>query len=304
MTHRLRSLLLGSAALLTAACAERISGSLAATLLDPAFTSAPLGFESTSSSFSSSGGFPGAPFMPGADHGGARGPNMLAGGHDFMGGGFGADFLGGPIGGGGRPFDHGGISSTCTFSSTTGLVTCPPITRDGLTISSTTSFKTAAGVAQAAFDTLTNAVIKHVEVSGTQTRRDGAVTTVHHSSDQTVTGLTKGSTLRTVNGTSAGTEATTGKDTIGTFSAARTIGDTTSGLKIPVSTGAPTYPSAGTVIRPMTVVVTYTGKTPTTSSRREVVTYNGTATATLVITHDGTTKTCTLPLPHGRPSCP
>ena len=41
----------------------------------------------------------------------------------------------------------------------------------------------------------------------------------------------------------------------------------------------------------------------TTKERREVVTYNGTATASLVITQDGTTKTCTLPLPHGKPSC-
>jgi len=33
------------------------------------------------------------------------------------------------------------------------------------------------------------------------------------------------------------------------------------------------------------------------------ITYNGSATATITITQDGTTKTCTLPLPHGMPVC-
>jgi hypothetical protein len=52
----------------------------------------------------------------------------------------------------------------------------------------------------------------------------------------------------------------------------------------------------------MKVVMT-SGGTTTTSTRREVITFNGTATATAVITQDGTTKTCSLPLPMGRPTC-
>jgi hypothetical protein len=50
------------------------------------------------------------------------------------------------------------------------------------------------------------------------------------------------------------------------------------------------------------VSVTSAGTTRS-SSRREVITYDGSATAKLVITRDGTTKTCSLPLPHGRPVC-
>jgi hypothetical protein len=34
-----------------------------------------------------------------------------------------------------------------------------------------------------------------------------------------------------------------------------------------------------------------------------VLTYNGSTTATLVITENGTTKTCSITLPRGRPSC-
>ena len=118
-----------------------------------------------------------------------------------------------------------------------------------------------------------------------------------------MTGLASTATQRTVNGTSAGTETTTGKDTAGTFTVARVIGDTTSGIIIPITSGRPTYPTAGSVIRSMKVTLTYTGKTPASSSRREVVTYDGTATAKLVITQDGTTKKCTIPLPRGRPTC-
>lgn len=304
MTRTVRFLIIGGAAFLTAACAERITNSLNPSLLGSAFTTTPLGFESMSSSFSTSGAV-GTAFMPDHGPGGMRGPNGLPGGFDFMGGGFGEDFLGGPMGGG-RPFDHGGpppTVSTCTYAASTGIVTCGPDTHGGLTISSTAKYTTAANVAQAARDSTTNTIVTHVDVSGTVTRRDSIVTTVKHTSDQTITGLAYNSTQRTVNGTSAGTESTTGKDTAGTFAVTRVIGDTTSGVITPVVSGKPTYPTAGTVVRSMKATITYTGKSPTTSTRREVVTYDGSATAKLVITQDGTTKNCTLPLPHGRPTC-
>jgi hypothetical protein len=63
------------------------------------------------------------------------------------------------------------------------------------------------------------------------------------------------------------------------------------------------YPTAGQIIRAMSATVTITGQTPTTSTRREVITYDGTATAKVVVTQNGTTQNCTLPLPHGRLTC-
>ena len=303
MTRSVRFCILGGAAVLTAACAETITSASDLSLLDAAFLSAPLGFESAASSFSSASSGPGMPFMPG-DRGGPRGPNGLGGGRDFMGGGYGEDFLGGPVGPG-RPFDRGGFTSppNCVFAASTGVVTCAPETRNGVTISRTMTFKTAAGTAQAAQDSTTNSIATRVTVSGTQTRRDGNATTVAHTSDRTVSGLASTSTQRTVNGTSAGTEATTGKDSAGTFSVARVIGDTTAGIVIPIVSGKPSYPTAGSVIRSMRATITYTGKTPTTASRREIVTYDGSATAKLVITQDGVTKNCTIALPRGRPAC-
>ena len=47
----------------------------------------------------------------------------------------------------------------------------------------------------------------------------------------------------------------------------------------------------------------YDGRAPQTAARREVISYDGSNAATVTITQDGTTTTCTLPLPRGRLSC-
>src|SRR5207302_126281 len=123
--------------------------------------------------------------------------------------------------------------SNCTLSSSTGRVSCPDVTRRGLTISRSFAFTDAAGNPQAAPNSSTNTINDQVTVSGTVTRHDGNVTsTVQHTSERTVS-----------------------------------------------------------------------GKDPVTSSRKEVVTYDGSATAKVVITKNGTTKNCTLPLPFGRLNC-
>ena len=95
-----------------------------------------------------------------------------------------------------------------------------------------------------------------------------------------MSGLAKGSTQRTVNGASKGQESTTGESSRGKFTATRVVGDTTTGVVIPVSTdNSKTYPTAGTVIREIRATLTYEGQAATTVSRREVVTYDGSATA-------------------------
>jgi hypothetical protein len=194
------------------------------------------------------------------------------------------------------------VGTSCVFSSSTGIVTCGPITRGGLTITATAQITTASGAAQGKIDSTTNKVVLASEVSGTKTRRDSVTSEVAHKSTRTITGLAAGSTQRTVDGTSVGTERTTGTTDAGAFSALRTVNDTTAGIIIPLADGRPTYPSAGRVSRNMTVAVTVDGAT-TTHSRSEVVTYDGSATAKVVITQDGTAKNCTLPLPRGRMTC-
>jgi len=299
--------------------------------LSGAFSSVPLGYSQALHSYDGSdsawapgdsgrfgggpgegghGGRGGGPGGPGGGRGrGGRhghGPEGDLFGLGLMGGGLRGDFFGGV--GFGRGFDHGpfggALPTTCTFSAATGRVSCDPVTSNGLTLTRSASYATAAGVAQSAPDSTTNTINLAISVSGARVHRNGDSSVVQHASDRTVGGLAPASTQRTVNGTSAGQETRSGtSDSLGHYVAVRTIGDTTTGLVVPLENGRPTYPTAGTVIRSMTVTVTFDGQAPTTTSRREVVTYDGSSTATVVITRDGTTKSCALPLPHGRLTC-
>ena len=318
--------------------------SLSAAALTGAFSTVPVGFGDISSSFvgTSTAGVPQAGFWLGGGRNGSfdRGSLMgggLAANYSGEGEGFGRGF------GNRGPFG-GGLPCTGTFNASTGRVTCAAETRNGLTINRSAQYKDASGAVQQAFDsTTTNSVNLQSSVTGTVTYtpdNDGdgrggnrgpgggkrpcwgdgrgagglllgdtativsATTTVNNASDRTVAGLAKGSTQRTVNGSSKGQESTTGESSRGKFTATRVVGDTTTGVVIPVSTdNSKKYPTAGTVIREIKATLTYEGQAATSVSRREVVTYDGSATAKVVITENGTTKNCTRPLPRGPLTC-
>jgi hypothetical protein len=316
---------------------------LSTAALRASLSSVPVGYGSLTSSYvgaeARSAGSGGLWLGGGRDAGMDRGALMGGGiSDDFVGGigrghGFGHE---GPFG--------GGLRCSGTFVPATGRVTCPTATlRNGLTVNSSAAYTDAAGAVQQAFDSITtntvnlqNAVTGTVVFTATSDSmgdHDGdehgdrghgwgegrgpdgellgdtskiltATTTVNSSSDRTVSGLAKGSTQRTANGKSAGSESTVGTSSRGSFTATRAVGDTTLGLVVPLPTSGPTYPTAGTVIRSMKATLTYAGAATATVTRREVVTYDGSATAKVVITEDGTTKNCTRALPHGRLSCP
>jgi hypothetical protein len=239
----------------------------------------------------------------------------------------------GPFGG---AFGRGLGCTGAAFDAASGRVTCPAETRNGLTVNRSAQYLSASNAVQQAFDTLTtNSVNTRSSVTGTvayardtSAGRDGpghgrgprlggrllgdtatiltATTTVQSSSERTVTGLAQGSTQRTVNGASRGTESTTGTSSRGAFTASRTVGDTARGVIVPVRAAgdtARTYPTAGTVVRAMSATLTYAGQAATTVTRREVVTYDGSATARVTITENGTTRNCTRALPRGRLTC-
>jgi hypothetical protein len=322
----------GALLLVAVACNDGATQPSAAetSLVSAAFTTAAPGYDSLSSSFSASGNT--GVFGPRHRGGPRGGASDSLGRSELMGGGYRDEFSGGigfGAGLGRGPFgEHFSLSTCTTFDAATGIVTCTPIVRDSLTIARTFRFSTAAGVAQSARDTATTDRIETTRsVTGTTTftpgRRGGfghgfgprgndstrvdittARTTVSSSSTRIVTGLASGSTQRTINGSSAGRESTEGVSTNGAFTSLRVMGDTTTGLVIPVVASGYPYPTAGTVIRAMAVTVSYAGGSPVTSNRREVITYDGSATAKISITKDGTTKECTLALPRGRPVCP
>lgn len=276
--------------------------------MSSAFLNVPAGYSDLSSSYV---GDAGTAFQPEFGRfGGPGGPGGPGPGRGHGGPGFGLGFMGGGLFGGfhGDGFGRWNFptDTSCHYSSATGIVTCGPTTHRGITVSRTIRFQTAAGAAQAAFDTATtNTVTTTATVSGTTTRRDSSTSTISSSSNQVVTGLASSSTQRTVNSASAGTETTTGTSPQGAFTAKRTTGDTVKAVVIPKATTANPrpYPTAGSIIRAMSATVTMAGQTTRSSTRREVITYDGSATAKVVITLDGVTQNCTLPLPHGRLAC-
>ncbi len=293
--------LLAAAVVLAAvACNETPTGLEPTAAFSEAFNSVLLGYNNTLNSFS---GGPDGGLLAWMPRG--RGPGHGEG--FLMGGGMGGLFLGDGFGPGfhhGRFGDDDHLSNNCPYNAASGRVACDPVTIHGLTITRSAAYTDANGHAQSAFDSLTtNTINTRIDVSGTATRHDSSTSTVQHTSDRTVSGLVAGSTQRTINGTLAGTETTSGTNDQGAFTAVRIMGDTTKNVVIPVQPGMHTYPIAGTVIRAMQATLTYAGQSPKSSSRREVVTYDGSATAQVVITQDGVTKNCTLALPHGHLTC-
>ncbi|HEX4935739.1 MAG TPA: hypothetical protein VFV33_21315 [Gemmatimonadaceae bacterium] len=322
----------------TGGCADFLStGSPEPSLsqgLTAAFSTVPAEFTNAASSYGGDPDGMSSLWLPGP-----RGPAF--GREGLMGGGLGDAFAGGmppsfAHAGGGRRGPFGGRfggARTCdgAFNAGTGWFVCTPVTRNGVTINQQIQYKNTAGTVQSAYDSATtNAVQVQSNVAGTvsfvrDSTRGGwggrkgpphmghligdsttvltANTTLSHASDRTVTGLAAGSTKRTVNGTSRGEESTTGTSSKGNFTARRAAADTTRGLVIPIVDGGKTYPTAGTVIRVMTASVTFANAAPVTASRREVITYDGTDVAKIVVTINGDTKNCTMQLPRGRLNC-
>jgi hypothetical protein len=288
--------------LFMAACSDSSTSpapsSVASQELTAAFLSTPAGFSSTENTFSANSD-DGEPWMP--DRSAHDDGNM-------MGGGMGPEFFGGAAFG--RGFDHGPFGFgyflfNCSFSSTTGRVTCDDVTRGPFTISRSFAFVDATGAVQPFPNNKTDTINVKVDVSGTVVRHDKMDTsTVAHSSDRTVGGLAPGSTQRSVDGGSKGTESTSGTTKDGTkFTAMRLVADTVKGLIIPLMDNHPTFPTAGTITRIMQATLTLGTNAPVSRSRTEVVTFDGSSTAQVVITKNGTTKNCTLPLPFGRLKC-
>lgn len=325
MKHRI--FISGAAAIALSSCADFLGSRDTNTLeLSAAFQTVPAGFSASSNTFDPRGDA--GPFFPGRMQagfsnsangtGGPGGGGKGEGGHRdgfggpslrglLMGGGLGPDFLGRiPFGGGkGRgPFGWFHLPDNCTFSTITARVGCPDKVRDGLTVTISFAFLDTVGVPQPKFDTTsTNSVNVRTTVKGTRVRRDSSVSLLDHASDRTVSGFAPRSTQRTVNGTAQASENTTGVHDGVAFTAVRLASDTTRGLVIPIRDGHPTLPTAGVVVRTMAVTITPEGGEPTSRSRREQITFDGSNVIKIMITQNGVTKNCTLTVPGGKLEC-
>lgn len=287
-------------------------------VLAPAFASLPGGFTDTDNSF---GGAEGDAGDLGRDFGRTDGAHATDGvrdgdrlrdhrrhDHAFGGGLMGGGLRGLFLGVGLRDWlGHiGAFVNDCLFVPDLGRVVCRPVMRNGLTIARSFAFEDEAGVVQEAYSPgVTDLINSRVGVEGTIVRRDDIKSEVAHRSDRTVAGLAEGSTERTLDGSSIGREITTGTNDRGRFRLTRIVGDEVEGLVIPVvedSDRIP-YPIAGSVVREMEVRLAYGDRIVRQITRREEVIFDGSDTATLIITINGVTRTCSLPLPFGKPVC-
>jgi hypothetical protein len=306
---------LGTTVIALAACSDATTGTnnstpTSNTTLMPSsmaavYSATPVGFDELSTSFNSTGAE--EAFLPDFNsHGDDHGFGGKA--EDNHGPGFGLGLMGGGLGGfllgDGLVNDHFFRFRTglCGFQAGVGIV-CADTTRNGKVISTKTlKYTTASGTLQPMIDSTTDGIELTATVKGSNTRRDSSTSSVDETSHQKVTGLTGAS--RTVNSESNGKETSTGTSLFGAFTATRTAGDTLIGVVIPKKTSTTTkiYPTAGTIIRSMSATVNIQNATLVTN-RKETITYDGSATAKVVIVKDGVTQNCTLPLPHGKLTC-
>ncbi|MBI4543779.1 MAG: hypothetical protein HY703_01115, partial [Gemmatimonadetes bacterium] len=138
-------------------------------------------------------------------------------------------------------------SDPCTYSEATGRFTCPPVTRNGLTITRSFAYLDAGGQPQARYDAETTASVNMQTAVQGSTTRGAASVTVERSADVTVSGLAGSETTRTVNGTESGTVVTSGTGERGAFRSTTASADTTSNVVLPVRGSASRWPLSGSV---------------------------------------------------------
>lgn len=201
------------------------------------------------------------------------------------------------------PTYQGSVAPTdsCAYVPSTGRVECAPVTREGLTITRSFAFYDAAGAAQTHRDSLTRSTNTRVAVSGTTSTPRGPHT-VNRSSSITVSGLGRESTKHTIDGTEQGTTTATLTTDLGTVTVTETFSSATAALVIPAPFTATSWPLSGTITRQSTLTATR-GSTTKTSSASEKVTFNGTSVVNVVITRNGTTKSCTRDLAARTTTC-
>jgi hypothetical protein len=203
--------------------------------------------------------------------------------------------------GGGKGGGKGGGIGTPPVGDGTIFVAMP-----GMNVTRTIAFFDAAGAKQDRYDSLTTArVVTDERVSATNTmtvngnQRATTMEAAHHAEVSGLAGRETAVTLN-ANGTSKVTMAASRNGR--TITTTATASDLTKDLVVPVPRARGAYPKSGTVTHEHSVTAT-DGTGSATRSYREVITFDGSATAKVTITVNGATKSCTRALDTGRLSC-
>jgi hypothetical protein len=196
------------------------------------------------------------------------------------------------------PRSVSGDPAACAFNSGTSTFVCPSTTVNGITVSTSFQLLDASNNPQSSYSRATTAAIRRVaDVSGTITSTTGTATTtvtfVAHD-DATLSGLLTGT--HTLNSSGNATAAITS----GGFAYNIVTTQTVTNLVLPQRGGETRYPQSGTIAA--SIALSSVGITNTTNV---TLSFNGSATATLVISNGSFSRTCAIDLSRRNeaPSC-
>jgi hypothetical protein len=181
------------------------------------------------------------------------------------------------------------FSDACTYSSTTGRFTCPPITSGGLTLNRDYAFFDASNTAQSAYSaSTTDSANFHVNVAGVHVVDTGA-DTVSRDRNLTVSGLLGAETQRTWNGTGTRNDGGYRQGTDATRTYHVTDNVTINSVVVHLPRSSNPWPASGSITRHIvgTGSVMKSGLSKSFSIDKTVtVTFNGTEFVTMNIGTD------------------
>lgn len=184
------------------------------------------------------------------------------------------------------------ISPSCTFDANTGRFACPPVSKNGQTFTTSYALFDAGGVDQSKFDKITTASINFIvsDTGATSYSSNGNTfaDTTSRRHNRTVSGLAGDpDTVHTWNGNGATTIHSVRSGQI-TKVYQLTSTDTATAVRFRQPRDINPYPLSGTVVRDYTVMRMRDASDTTqkTTTRRVVVTFNGTANVPMVVGAD------------------
>ncbi|MGI8510390.1 MAG: hypothetical protein ACR2MQ_13800 [Gemmatimonadaceae bacterium] len=184
------------------------------------------------------------------------------------------------------------ISPSCVLNPNTGRFGCPPVNKNGQTFTTSYALFDAAGVAQSKFDKVTTASINFIvtDTGATSFTSNGntAADTTSRRHNRTVSGLAGDpDTVHTWSGTGSSAIHSVRSGQISKVYQFIS-NDTSTAVRFRQPRDINPYPLSGTIVRNYTVTRTRyaTDTTTKTTSRRVVVTFNGTATVPMTVGSD------------------
>lgn len=184
------------------------------------------------------------------------------------------------------------ISPSCTLDPASGRFTCPPVSKNGQTWTTSYALFDANGVNQTKYDKVTTASINFI-VSDTgavsTTSNDNTFAdTISRRHNETVSGLAGDpDTVHTWNGYGSSSVKIVG---VGQITKVYVLAstDTSSNIRFRQPRDINPYPLSGTLVRNYTVTRTRLASDTTThtASRRVVITFNGTANVPMTVGAD------------------